>query len=256
VSSKAHIESASFIGKQKGQKEAKRIKKALFVPFVLFCLFCFHLAILCALFVFSTSIAIKPMTDFELLCQQLSGRLAPLAELQIEPDRIPQAAVTIILREEERAAQALIIKRAERPGDHWSGHLALPGGRVDPIKDADLLTTAAREAYEEVGIDLLNGGSFIGRLPVITPNHHLLPRIEIAPFVAIAPAIFSIQLNHEVDNVFWVPVSQLKRTGLSGEFRMKFGDVIKKWPAYPSEGGPIWGITERIITSFLSSLPC
>jgi 8-oxo-dGTP pyrophosphatase MutT (NUDIX family) len=196
------------------------------------------------------------MTDFELLCRQLGERLAPLAALQIEPDRIPQAAVTIILRDEEEAAQALIIKRAERPGDHWSGHLALPGGRVDPIKDADLLATAAREAYEEVGIDLLNGGSFIGRLPAITPNNNLLPRIEITPFVAIAPATFSMQLNHEVNTTYWVSVCQLKREGLSGEFRMKFGEVIKKWPAYPSEGGPIWGITERIITSFLSSLQC
>jgi 8-oxo-dGTP pyrophosphatase MutT (NUDIX family) len=220
-----------------------------------FCLFCLHLAILCALFIFSTSIAIKPMIDFELLCPQLSGRLAPLAELQIEPDRIPQAAVTIILREEEGSAQALIIKRAERPGDHWSGHLALPGGRVDPVKDADLLATAAREAYEEVGINLLNGGSFIGRLPVILLDNKRLPRIEIAPFVAIAPAIFSMKLNHEVNISYWVSVCQLKREGLSGEFRMKFGDVVNKLPAYPSEGGPIWGITERIITSFLSSLP-
>jgi 8-oxo-dGTP pyrophosphatase MutT (NUDIX family) len=218
--------------------------------------FSLHLAILCALFVLSTSIAIKPMIDFALLRQQLSERLAPLAELRIEPDRIPQAAVTIILREEEGAAQALIIKRAERPGDHWSGHLALPGGRVDPLRDADLLATAAREAYEEVGIDLLNGGSFIGRLPVITPNNILLPRIEITPFVAIAPAIFSMQLNHEVDMSYWVSVCQLKREGLSGEFRMKFGDAVKKWPAYQSAGGPIWGITERIITSFLSYLQC
>jgi hypothetical protein len=65
-----------------------------------------------------------------------------------------------------------------------------------------------------------------------------------------------MQLNYEVNMSYWVSVCQLKREGLSGEFRMKFGDVVKKWPAYPSEGGPIWGITERIITSFLSSLQC
>jgi 8-oxo-dGTP pyrophosphatase MutT (NUDIX family) len=193
--------------------------------------------------------------DFELLCRQLSEKLSPLAGLPIEPDRIPQAAVTIILREEEGTAQALIIKRAERPGDHWSGHLALPGGRVEPRTDADLLATAARETYEEVGIDL-NGGSFIGRLPLITPNNKLLPRIEITPFVAVAPAIFSLRLNHEVDSVFWVSICQLKRAGLSDEFRMKIGDVVKKWPAYPSEGGPIWGITERILSSFLPEFQC
>jgi 8-oxo-dGTP pyrophosphatase MutT (NUDIX family) len=193
--------------------------------------------------------------DFELLCRQLSEKLSPLAGLQIEPDRIPQAAVTIILREEEGTAQALIIKRAERPGDHWSGDLALPGGRVDPRTDADLLATAARETYEEVGIDLI-GGSFIGRLPLITPNNKLLPRIEIAPFVAVAPAIFSLRLNHEVDSVFWVSICQLKRAGLSAEFRMKIGDVVKQWPAYPSAGGPIWGITERILSSFLPEFQC
>jgi 8-oxo-dGTP pyrophosphatase MutT (NUDIX family) len=194
--------------------------------------------------------------DFELLCGKLSERLDPLAALQIEPDRIPQAAVTIILREEEDAAKALIIKRAERPGDHWSGHLALPGGRVDTVKDADLLATAVRETKEEVGIDLLNGGRFLGRLPAITPDNRLLPRIEIIPFVAIAPAIFTIERNHEVDTVFWVSLCHLKREGLSAEFRMNIGEVVKKWPAYPSEEGPIWGITERILTGFLSSLKC
>jgi len=196
------------------------------------------------------------MTYLELVSRQLSEQLGPLAALEITPDRIPQAAVTIILREEERAAQALIIKRAERPGDHWSGHLALPGGRVDPDKDEDLLATAARETREEIGIDLLNGGKFIGRLPALSPSNRLLPIIEVTPFVAIAPPIFSLVPNHEVDSVFWVSLCQLKRAGLSGEFRMQFGDVVKKWPAYPSAGGPIWGITERIITSFLSSLEC
>ena len=194
------------------------------------------------------------MTDLELLGRQLTERLEPLHALQIESDRIPQAAVTIILREERGAAQALIIKRAERPGDHWSGHLALPGGRVDRDKDADLLATAARETHEEIGMNLLNGGRFIGRLPVITPTNPFLPRIEIAPFVAIAPVIFATQLNNEVDAVFWVSVSRLKREGCSGEFRMSFGESVQKWPAYPSEGGPIWGITERILTNFLSLL--
>lgn len=194
--------------------------------------------------------------EFKLLCSRLSERLAPLAGIEIEPDRIPQAAVTIILREHEAAPQALIIKRAERPGDHWSGHLALPGGRVDPRIDADLLATAAREIKEEVGIDLSQGGSFLGRLPALTPNNPLLPRIEIVPFVAVAPSSFSIEKNQaEVEAVFWVPVCRLKQAGLSAEFRLTIGDTVRKWPAYPSDGGPIWGITAQILTGFLASLP-
>ena len=194
------------------------------------------------------------MSDYEMIRRQLDGRLAPLQSLQIEPERIPQAAVTLILSERSGLVQTLIIKRAERPGDHWSGHLALPGGRVDPAHDADLVATAARETREEVGIDLFDGGSFLGRLPAITPNNPRLPRIEISPFVALAPDLFSMQFSEEVASAFWIPVERIKREGRSGEYRMDLGGTVYKWPAYQSEGGPIWGITEQILTSFLSLL--
>src|SRR5262245_25582259 len=97
------------------------------------------------------------MSDFEMIRRQLEQRLAAPRHIPIEPGRIPQAAVSLILSDARGSAQALIIKRAERAGDHWSGHLALPGGRAQ-IEDADLITTAARETYEEVGIDLHSGG--------------------------------------------------------------------------------------------------
>jgi 8-oxo-dGTP pyrophosphatase MutT (NUDIX family) len=197
------------------------------------------------------------MTDFEIIRRQLGERLDPLLRLRIEPDRIPQAAVSLILREAGGDAQALIIKRSERPGDHWSGHLALPGGRVDPANDADLMATAARETREEIGVDLIPGQAehlFLGRLPVISTQNRILPPLEITPFVALAPAQFAMQMNDEVADAFWVSISQLKRDGASTEFRLTFGDIVEKWPAYPSAGGPIWGITERIITNFLSRL--
>jgi len=193
------------------------------------------------------------MNDFEIIRRKLGRRIAPPLRLPVEPERIPQAAVALILREAEGAAQGLIIKRAERPGDHWSGHLALPGGRAQ-IGDADLIATAARETYEEVGIDLSDGGEFIGQLDLLVPSNPRLPRLEIAPFVAIAPPQFTLNLNGEVAQAFWVSIAVLKNEGRSSFFSMRLGDVINKWPAYHSEGGPIWGITERILTNFLSLL--
>ena len=191
------------------------------------------------------------MKYLELICSQLTERLAPLQRLQIGSDHIPQAAVTLILREaQEEDAQILIIKRAERPGDHWSGNLALPGGRAE-VRDVDLIATAARETHEEIGINLCDGGNFIGQLPVIAPRNPVLPPIEITPFVVLAPPQFTIQMGHEVAAVFWLSVSLLKHQGPLDEFRMKVGAVVNKWPAYRSEGGPIWGITERILTNFL-----
>ncbi len=193
------------------------------------------------------------MSDFQIIRRRLGERLAPPRNLPIEPERIPQAAVALILRETEGAAQALIIKRAERPGDHWSGHLALPGGRAQ-VEDEGLITTAARETYEEVGINLVEGAGFIGQLEVLVPTNPILPPLEITPFVAIAPAEFTLRLSHEVAHVFWISIADLKREGRSSVYSMRFGETVKTWPAYPCAGGPIWGITERILTNFLSLL--
>jgi 8-oxo-dGTP pyrophosphatase MutT (NUDIX family) len=193
------------------------------------------------------------MGDFEMIRRQLDQRLMAPRRMPIERDRVPQAAVSLILREAQGSAQALIIKRAERPGDHWSGHLALPGGRAQ-VEDRDLIATAARETYEEVGIDLLFGGEFIGQLEILTPTNARLPRLEIAPFVAVAPPEFTMKLNGEVARAFWISVADLKREGRSSFFSTPLDGVVNKWPAYPSAGGPIWGITERILTNFLSLL--
>jgi len=193
------------------------------------------------------------MSDFQMIRQQLNHRLTPPRQAPIEPDRVPQAAVSLILRDAQGSAQTLIIKRAERPGDHWSGHLALPGGRAE-VEDGDLIVTAARETYEEVGIDLLDGGEFIGQLEILSPTNPRLPRIEVAPFVAVAPTECALKLNREVARAFWISIADLKRDGRSSSFSMPRDGVINKWPAYPSEGGPIWGITERILTNFLSLL--
>jgi 8-oxo-dGTP pyrophosphatase MutT (NUDIX family) len=192
------------------------------------------------------------MSDFDIIRQRLGERLAPPRNLPIEPERIPQAAVALILREAASAAQLLIIKRAERPGDHWSGHLALPGGRAQ-IEDDGLIATAARETCEEVGINLFND-NFIGQLELLVPTNPVLPPLEIAPFVAVAPPEFTMLLSDEVAHAFWIPVGDLRREGPSAVYSMRFGELVKTWPAYPTAAGPIWGITERILTNFLSLL--
>src|SRR6185503_17634978 len=62
------------------------------------------------------------------------------------------AVVALVLREGLEGPELLVIKRSEAEHDHWSGHMALPGGRVEP-EDESLLATAARETFEEVGLD-------------------------------------------------------------------------------------------------------
>jgi 8-oxo-dGTP pyrophosphatase MutT (NUDIX family) len=187
---------------------------------------------------------------FAAIVQRLQSRLLRLEHLPIEPERIAQAAVTIILHAEQTEMQALIIKRAEHLHDPWSGHLALPGGRADAV-DEDLLATAARETLEEIGLDLHTGGQFLGRLPKLSPKNPRLPQIEITPFVAIAPPAFDLQFSDEVADAFWISLPQLKAEGMSSSFIWMRDGVERAWPAYPSSRGPIWGITGRILNDFL-----
>ena len=187
----------------------------------------------------------------------LRTRLESVPRVKLEPERTPQAAVTLLLWERPSNLDLLIIKRAERAGDPWSGHLALPGGRVGP-EDLDLVMTAARETREEVGIELLREQGdrqlFLGQLPPLATQSPLLPPLEIVPFVARPPSSFAIAPNHEVASAFWIPLRDLKARGHTATFRHQAGSVIRKWPAYETDAGPIWGITERILTDLLSRL--
>src|SRR5437868_134308 len=89
--------------------------------------------------------------------------------LSAEPRRVPhemaprRAAVAAVLRQGEIEPEVLFIHRAEHPLDPWSGHMAFPGGRVEP-QDASEQAAAERETEEEVGLRLAEAAVRAGRL--------------------------------------------------------------------------------------------
>lgn len=203
------------------------------------------------------------MTNFELVCQQVKSKLTINVEAPSTGNTRQHAAVALILRENLGNAELLVIKRAIRAGDHWSGNLALPGGRWQ-TEDINLLQTAMRETYEEIGLDLRAGTEVLGQLETLKPRNPLIPKVDVSPFIFTAPEAFHIvaenhpapllTLNHEVAAAFWVSVEYLKTEGLSDEFRLFIEGEERRWPAYPSAHGPIWGMTERMLSDFLALL--
>jgi 8-oxo-dGTP pyrophosphatase MutT (NUDIX family) len=207
-------------------------------------------------------------SSFEAFIQGVAARLNPidLEEVPAAEEGLTHAAVTLLLRPAGGdaisdtgggnapgdSAEILFIKRAERAGDPWSGHIAFPGGRAEKW-DATLLEIAMRETAEEVGIDTRQGGRLLGRLPTMRPMSVRIPSITVTPFVALAPpgAIPRTQ-PQEVQEAFWMPIAALKGSGRSATVRWEAMDGTRELPAFPSPKGPIWGITERILSQFLA----
>src|SRR6185295_16981272 len=73
---------------------------------------------------------------------------------------VARASVAMVLAESGGEVDLLLIHRATRDDDPWSGHMAFPGGRRHP-DDTDVVHTAVRETLEEVGIDLSGGGKLL-----------------------------------------------------------------------------------------------
>lgn len=181
------------------------------------------------------------------VARALAGRVARPAERD-EP--FHEAAVALVLRPHATDdAELLLIRRATRVGDPWSGQVALPGGRVDAV-DASLEATALRETAEEVGLDIRAHGIVLGALDELRPRTPVLPPIIVRPFVAAVDAVPPLVLSHEVAEARWVRVSALFDPATRVETSVEVRGTRLRVPALMLEGLTIWGMTERILATF------
>ena len=175
-----------------------------------------------------------------------------LQDFRAKPEAAPgasPAAVALILLEGPRGLETLLIRRAERADDPWSGQVALPGGRYDPA-DADLLVTAIRETREETGVDL-SAAERLGVLDDLYPRTPTLPAVVVRPFVFALASRPTLVPGVEAARVFWLPLDRLSQRGVRRDFTLPVRGVERTFPAYVIDEIVIWGMTERILTPFL-----
>lgn len=163
-----------------------------------------------------------------------------------ETDR-PRAAVALVLA--AKPDRVLLIRRAERAGDPWSGHLALPGGRYH-ANDADLLATAIRETAEETGIHLERDWRR-AQLDDLVPRTPTLPPIMVRPFVFYVPEAVAPGLSNEVVYSTWLPLAQLVADGVYGACSVDVRGEPRVVDGYQLPEGLLWGLTERILSPIL-----
>ena len=190
--------------------------------------------------------------DVARLAERLAARRGRTLELE---GAARYAAIALALRpSDDGEPELLMIKRAEVEHDPWSGHIACPGGRMDP-GDRDLEHTATRETWEETGIDLVADGRILGTLDDISPRTPSLPPIVIRPFVAVVKPEVTIVDSPEVAEAFWVPMSAIRETTSWGKAFVPIRGVGER-EVDVFRHGPytVWGLTHRALTQFVELL--
>ena len=175
----------------------------------------------------------------------------PPVIVEPEPD-MRLAAILLALRaRSDGEPELLMIKRAEAEGDPWSGHIACPGGRMEP-NDRDLAVTAVRETWEETGVDVARDGRLLGHLDDISPRTPGLPPMIIRPYVALVRAGVKIVPSREVAQAFWVPVLALRERTAWGIGRVSVGGGEREVAVFQHGEYVVWGLTERVLRQFLT----
>lgn len=179
----------------------------------------------------------------------MQGRVPALAERD-EPFK--EAAVALILRHSAAADDALellLIRRAQRAGDPWSGQIGLPGGRFEP-HDSSLEETAMRETIEELGFDVRHHGVVLGALDELRPRTPVLPPIIVRPYVCVVRDVPPLVPSDEVAEYRWVSVAELLHPETRVNTTVRVRDFSMRVDAFQLGDYTVWGMTERILSTF------
>jgi 8-oxo-dGTP pyrophosphatase MutT (NUDIX family) len=158
------------------------------------------------------------------------------------------AVVAILIQDDgDSNMETLLIHRAERKEDPWSGQIGLPGGRVEKF---DHSTRAAlhREVREEIGLNLDAEGEEIGLLSVSSPMRRLDFRVQ--PWVYGLYGRPNVAIGPEVQDTFWVSLPKLPTMRTSVEIDIR--GTKRMVDAFLIEGHVVWGFTHRVLNELLA----
>jgi 8-oxo-dGTP pyrophosphatase MutT (NUDIX family) len=158
------------------------------------------------------------------------------------PNERRVAAVLALLYPMNDRVCCALIRRPSYPGVH-GGQIAFPGGQVES-EDRDLLHTALREAWEEVGIlaEKVQRPTELTRL-YIPPSKY-----EVVPFLGLSDRRpdFILQTS-EVDELIELPLEELLEPEVCGEVSVHTTRGLLNVPAYKWRDKIIWGATAMIV---------
>ena len=167
---------------------------------------------------------------------------------------------TIVITDVPLAPAAVLLPLYEREGEYWmlftkrtqkvayhKGQISFPGGVRDE-GDRDLVDTALRETFEEIGVkpeDVEILGE-LDRMGTLTSN------FLITPFVGIIPHPYEFTIaGDEIEELVEVPISALLDKDNYHEESQAYEGMTYLASFFEYKGRVIWGATARILKQFL-----
>ena len=176
---------------------------------------------------------------------QLQDKLSSRERKVIEHPPFSHAAVLVPLFKKGEDCHLLFTKRSEEVKYH-KGEISFPGGVVDE-DDSELIGTALREAFEEIGLRE-SDVQIIGLLDDIVT----VTKFIVTPIVGLFPYPYSFKVSEaEIAELIEVPLSFLLDDNCFSE-REIFRDGREE-AIYNYQYGHhiIWGATAKILKQFL-----
>lgn len=192
----------------------------------------------------------KAPLDIDTIALRLKGHTPTLHKPQ---ENTREAAVAVVLRPQAQGTDILFIKRAERDGDPWSGHMAFPGGHREP-SDGSLEVAAQRETLEEIGLDL-TPARYLGALD----HQRAMPRGRTLDML-VAPHVWVLEEtnpefrpNYEVDDVVWANMPDLLSNDQHDTELWPMAGKPTVFNGYRLPTGHfVWGLTYRMLKTFFN----
>lgn len=181
-------------------------------------------------------------------------KMAPQSRFYFEEknknNKRKRGGVLVLLYPKNEEINVVFIKRAEDGKTH-SGQIAFPGGKIEK-NDDNIIATALRESYEEIGINQQK----VKVLGILSDLYIPVSNYDVTPVVATTTIKPNFKLNvAEVQKIIEVPLSLFYQPN-----NIKFQKRIIKniefdIPYYKVNGTEVWGATAMIMSELTSILP-
>jgi 8-oxo-dGTP pyrophosphatase MutT (NUDIX family) len=185
------------------------------------------------------------ISELPALIENLAVQLQSRTPRRLAMDHAGRAAVLMPILPHGEDFCFLLTQRTHKVETH-KGQISFPGG-IQEDSDSNLLQTALRETWEEIGLSS-EGIHILGEFD----EYLSITGLIVTPFAAYLRGPLNLAPNpDEVDEILRVPFSlfQESRT-LRVETRVRLG-VERKVYFYDFQGKEVWGLTAQIIRDFL-----